>query len=423
MKALYRVVAGVVMSLVVTGCDGASFPLAGMKDVPLREPLVVSSDGPVLSVGDRFSIGIKKDGSVWSWGTDRNGVLARRLSSAEQGYWPGVVDGVRDAVSVSASSDFALAVTKDGSVWSWGGNRYGQLGYDLDDEMYAQERSEEEVRGNFSLTPHVIPGLPRIKAAVAAMEIGVALAEDGSVWAWGSDGDWSPFAENGGPRESRRPLRIDGMERIVSITASSSVIAGIDADGNLITAGVRDECGRRKSAKVGPDSLVGRVALPGRVVQASLSSVMAGVALLENGQVWVWGWNGSGRLGLGDVESQYAPKRLETLSEITQIAAGFDYMVALSKSGDLIYWGNLVYGSSLEAPASRKLRLDRPVVISRGVSCSALVAGPVAFACVNKSGAVRYMGWNRHGQRGIGRANPDVSLDYLMTFEKSLWTR
>lgn len=418
MRTMSRLLLGVVASLLVTGCDGANFPPADMKDVPLSDPLTISPSGPILSVGDRFSIGIHKDGSVWSWGANRNGVLARNVSNAEQGYRPGVVDGLRDAISVSASSDFALAVTSSGSVWSWGGNRYGQLGYDL-----PVGADGKQTHSDFSPVPRMIPGLSRIKNAVAAMEIGVALAEDGSVWAWGSGGDWSPIAEDGGPRERRRPLRIAGMERIVSITASSSVIAGIDADGNLITAGTRLECGRRQSASIGPSSPVGRVPLPGRVVQASLSSVMAGIALLENGQVWVWGWNGSGRLGLGDVEYQYAPRRIDSLSGITKVAAGLDYMVALSRAGDLIYWGNLVYGSSLEAPASKKLRLDRPVVIARGVSCSSLVAGPVAFACIDESGAVKYMGWNRHGQRGVGRANQDLSLDYLMTFEKSLWNQ
>ena len=53
----------------------------------------------------------------------------------------------------------------------------------------------------------------------------------------------------------------------------------------------------------------------------------ASFAIADNGEVWAWGRNDYGQLGLGDEEMRDAPEKLE-LTNVVQVAAG-DYHTCL----------------------------------------------------------------------------------------------
>lgn len=66
------------------------------------------------------------------------------------------------------------------------------------------------------------------------------------------------------------------------------------------------------------------------------------VPLSSDGQVFVWGENASGQLGLGKGEpSTLSPQPLKSLGGIplAQISAGGDHSFALSLSGAVFGWG------------------------------------------------------------------------------------
>ncbi|ALI98330.1 RCC1 domain-containing protein [Rufibacter tibetensis] len=67
------------------------------------------------------------------------------------------------------NSEHTLALAFDGTVYSWGNGRYGQLG----SETY------------YSATPLQVLGLSGIKAIAAGGYHSLAIGADGSVYAWG----------------------------------------------------------------------------------------------------------------------------------------------------------------------------------------------------------------------------------------------
>ena len=79
-----------------------------------------------------FGVAVKEDGTVWTWGNNANGELGRGDKNSV--YSPVQVksgDGnsyLTDIIFVSAGSNHTLALRKDGTVWAWGINSYGQLG-------------------------------------------------------------------------------------------------------------------------------------------------------------------------------------------------------------------------------------------------------------------------------------------------------
>ena len=82
-------------------------------------------DGVVaVAAGGNYSLALKKNGQVWSWGSTLLG--KRRVER---------VEGLPPVVSISAGGTHAAAVTEEGEVWVWGlakgwGGK-GEVGRDL----------------------------------------------------------------------------------------------------------------------------------------------------------------------------------------------------------------------------------------------------------------------------------------------------
>lgn len=70
------------------------------------------------------------------------------------------------------------------------------------------------------------------------------------------------------------------------------------------------------------------------------------MALLDDGELYGWGYNGNGELGIGNNNNQHNPVRVSNLNKvfITQIVCGFAHCLALTDQGDLYAWGANSYG-------------------------------------------------------------------------------
>jgi hypothetical protein len=87
------------------------------------------NDWAVVSSGANHTVALKRDGSLWAWGNNYEGAL---------GF--GTHDSNNAPARVGADNDWAflppdlggslstLALKSDGSLWAWGWNEYGQLG-------------------------------------------------------------------------------------------------------------------------------------------------------------------------------------------------------------------------------------------------------------------------------------------------------
>lgn len=96
---------------------------------------VVSSPYPVPGLDDVAEVGcgwsyyvaLNRDGSVWAWGENFGG-SDWGAHSALDSNTPVKLSGFADIVSIVVGGQHLLAVKKDGSVWAWGNNQFGQLG-------------------------------------------------------------------------------------------------------------------------------------------------------------------------------------------------------------------------------------------------------------------------------------------------------
>jgi alpha-tubulin suppressor-like RCC1 family protein len=150
----------------------------GLGDLESRStPTRVGSDSDWASVscGDVQTLALKRDGTLWAWGYSQHGRLGLGYPSDSQTcvVTPTRVGGASDWAAVSAGMDHALALKTDGTLWVWGGNNSGQLGFGNSGE------------GTEVLTPTQLFVGSGWTSVSANIEESLALRQDGSLWTWG----------------------------------------------------------------------------------------------------------------------------------------------------------------------------------------------------------------------------------------------
>ena len=84
----------------------------------------------------------------------------------------------------------------------------------------------------------------------------------------------------------------------------------------------------------------------GRKVTRITCGQTSSMAVLENGEVYGWGYNGNGQLGLGNNINQLNPQRVTGLQGVvvTSVVCGYAHTLAVTDEGSLYAWGANSYG-------------------------------------------------------------------------------
>ncbi len=148
----------------------------------------------------------------------------------------------------------------------------------------------------------VVPRLTAKKVVGPAIgEATLALATDGSVWAWGFNAA-GQLGNGTFVAESSIPVRVAFLTDVVDVAAGTNHAVAVKSDGSVWSWGFRDS---RQST---PDRF------PVRVFGLSdIVAVAAGfdftLALRNDGRVFGWGENSSGQLGDGSQAFRPSPGR------------------------------------------------------------------------------------------------------------------
>lgn len=133
------------------------------------------------------------------------------------------------------------------------------------------------------------------------------------------------------------------------------------------------------------------------------------LALRKNGTVMAWGDNDLGELGDGTTSSSFeSPVKVSGLKGVTAVAAGYDYNLALLKSGVVMAWGDNGSGELGDGTSTGPQRCidgaacsTTPVQVPGLTGVKAITAGNgTAYALLN-SGIVMSWGYNEEGELGI----------------------
>jgi alpha-tubulin suppressor-like RCC1 family protein len=250
-------------------------------------------DWAAVSYGYFHGLALKKDGSLWSWGINTYG----QVGGGDTLVWvPTKVGHGRDWAAAASGGDFSLALKRDGTLWAFGLNVFGNLG--LGDT--ATRRSPTQV------------GSASDWAAVSAgINYSLALKRDGSLWAWGGNS----FGELGlgDTTERHSPTQVGSARDWASIASLGHHSLALKKDGTLWAWGENSygELGLGGTADRHSPTLVGS-AHDWAAIAHGAADYYHTLALKKDGTLWAWGFNRFGQLGLGDTTDRHVPTQVGT---------------------------------------------------------------------------------------------------------------
>ncbi|KAM9325224.1 putative E3 ubiquitin-protein ligase HERC4 [Gastrophryne carolinensis] len=188
-------------------------------------------------------------------------------------------------------------------------------------------------------------------------------------------------------------------------------------DGTVYTCGCNDlgQLGHEKSRKK-PEQ-VG--ALDAQNIVAVSCGEAHTLALNDKGQVFSWGLAKDGQIGISITEDYVRiPRNIKSLSDvqIVQLACGQHHSMALSREGDLFSWGENRYGQLGLGYEVKKEMVPRHLKSLSGIPFLQIAAGGAHSLALTLSGAVFAWGRNKFGQLGLN----DETDRYVPSLLKSL---
>jgi len=235
---------------------------------------------------------------LWAWGRNFNGQLGdsttvgktvptKFVTAIPNSAGVAVVKPLWDKVAVGSSHTLALLST--GAMYRWGGNSRGQLGINSTTDQ---------------LSPGILAGTGpgsdayKYSSIAAGGDHSLAIRDNGELYAWGSNG----FGQL-------------GMGTTTDVLEPTQV--GTDRDWESASAGGGNNDAGNDLAINGGHT----------------------VAIKNDGTLWAWGSNAYGQLGLGTIEDQSTPVKVNNDTDWKRVSAGKLHTFAWKADGSLWGWG------------------------------------------------------------------------------------
>jgi len=177
-----------------------------------------------VSAGDAHNLALKSDGTIWAWGANFRGQLGDGKSGARLSNGTFKVEARpvhtvagSDWVRVEAGFSTSYALKRDGTLWTWGLNNFGQLGI-----------------GSWVDSPKAVQvGTATNWAKIRTGGVSAAgIQSDGSLWIWGG----SPMLGNTTPQSPRNllvPTRFTSDTNWVDVSVAFNLWLAVKSDGTL----------------------------------------------------------------------------------------------------------------------------------------------------------------------------------------------
>jgi len=288
-----------------------------------------------VSNGWNSQLGTKTDGTLWSWGYDRYGSLGQGSTPGALNYGlsspvqiPGTTwsQGVNKITMASGGSGggAALAIKTDGTLWAWGPNSQGQLG--------------QNNRTQYS-SPKQIPGTTWSTVSAGGAHV-LATKTDGTMWALGENGS-GQLGQNNETNYSS-PVQIPGTTWNIVHAGDEYSCAAIKTDGTLWVLGYNNK------GQLG-DNSTARRSSPTQIPGTTWSNINNGsprhsrAAIKTDGTLWRWGGNSSGELGQNDRTDRSSPVQVPGTTW-SSVSLSYKASQALKTDGTLWTWGRGMIG-------------------------------------------------------------------------------
>ncbi|KAH8360992.1 hypothetical protein KR093_006222 [Drosophila rubida] len=227
-----------------------------------------------VECGQDHTMFLTKQGKVYTcgWGADGQTGQGNYLSAGDITLIAGDIEKER-IVRIASASDCVLALNEHGDVFGWGNSEYGQL----------DDSPDAEMQINSPRALQLTKGIGKVKDVAAGGSFCMALNDQGLVYTWGYGIlGFGPFVEQTSkPQHLLPPLF--GRNDFSNATTVVSIGCGVFHMG----------------------------------------------AINSDGDLFMWGKNRFGHLGLGHKKDQFFPFKTAINGKVVKVAYGVDHTIAL----------------------------------------------------------------------------------------------
>ncbi len=364
-----------------------------------------------VSAGDErfytFSLAIKTDGTLWSWGNNDSGQLAAPTSNS-----PVQIGSLTNWSVIDINLTHSLAVKTDGTLWAWGGNKDNWNGA-LGDGTSIHRSS-----------PVQIGALTTWSKVSAGAGSSLAIKTNGTLWSWGRNN--SGQLGNGNTTWSVSPVQVGTDTTWTSIKTAGDYYGSYGHAAGIKTNASLWLWGNNSAGQLG-DGTTTSCSSPVQLGTTDWAFVDGSyrhtIAIKTNGTLWTWGENTDGQLGDGTTTSKSSPVQVGALTNWSKIATSRRHAVAIKTDGTLWAWGS---NGSGELGDGTNVNKSSPMQIGAGtnwvhVKCGG-VEGPSYTTAIKSDGTIWSWGDGNSGRLGIGlstgnRSSP-VQIGALTNWSK-----
>ncbi|CAI9560252.1 unnamed protein product, partial [Staurois parvus] len=244
---------------------------------------------------------------------------------------PQEVSSIRQACVFGTCANEVIYTTDNEQVFAFGQNCSNCLGTGDNQSTMVPRRLDvicgKKITGiSYGSGPHVL-----------------VCTEDGELYAWGHNG-YNQLG-NGNTVQGTVPVHI-GTElipkKVVQVACGSHHSLVLSLDGEVYAWGYNN-CGQIGTGTTTNQQIPRKVSaqLQSKAVVAVAAGPTCSMAITDNGQVYGWGYNGTGQLGLGSTGNQLIPCRVVFVQQVcvVQIVCGYSHTMGLTDQGYLYSWG------------------------------------------------------------------------------------
>jgi RHS repeat-associated protein len=331
------------------------------------------------------AVGIRADGTLWAWGSNFLGQLGDGNPAPSHAI-PEQIGTVNTWKQVATGGLTTLAVKQDGTLWSWGSSSLGQ-------------------RGNGTTISSSSPGQVGTDTHWASVAVGathvVALKTDGTIWTWGGNSYGQLGQGTSDTSAHATPTQVGSANNWTLVTAGDNHTFGIQSDGSLWSWGYNSfgQLGQATS-DTNPHPTPTRVGTSTSWLNALSASggYEHSLVVRADGTLWAWGYNGNGQLGDGTVTQRTAPEQIGTGTNWNRVRGGYFHTIATKADGTLWAWGDNYFGEVGDGAGIQRLS---PVQIGTDSNWSGVMAGAYFSGAIKSDGALLTWGVNLNGQLGL----------------------
>lgn len=320
--------------IAVAGAVPSVFPSPATPYAPVEitAPEIAGVTFTSLAFNQNSSAALDAAGQVWTWGDNGSGqlcrsdVLDRRVPNRVAAFGAAGTT----AIALSRGYDHMLILRSDGSVWACGLNTVGQIG---DGASGAPANRYAPVQ---------VQGLPsNIVQVLGSAASSYALTASGQVWAWGGN-QYGNLGNGTASTAAPIPALVPGLAEIVMIASGRDHVLAATRNGAVFGWGLN----AANQVNASDDDVLSPVAIEGiSDAHGVYANGNQGFYEDERGQLWGWGQNGSGNLGIpenGDMPAPSAP--VFGIADVLDVAIGSTQ--GFARVDDQVFaWGWSFHGS------------------------------------------------------------------------------